>query len=129
MASPALRARVEAAERLGISLRRLDGWEPAEVTEYERDETGRIVRSITRREVEWTPDEADLMIALGEVRALACPGCGGHLPETAAGTGEDWTQEPPVRCHRCTALAHARDDYRDSTAPQALHHRVRRLPE
>lgn len=44
-------------------MRRLHGWEPAETTEYEYDESGRLLRSVTTREPEWTPDEVALFLA------------------------------------------------------------------
>jgi hypothetical protein len=76
---------------------------------------------VTIREPEWDAEQADIMIALGECRALTCGGCGGHLPDTTAGSDPDaWTVEPPTRCYRCTALAVARESYADSPQPQAL---------
>lgn len=45
-----------------MSVRRLSGWEPAEVTSFEYD-GDRLVRQVTVREPEWSPDEVALLIA------------------------------------------------------------------
>jgi len=50
-------------------MRRLSGWSPAEVTTYEYD-GDRLVRSVTVRESEFTPDEVALRLALGRVKAV-----------------------------------------------------------
>ena len=57
---------------------RLDGRQPLEVTEYEYDETsGRLLRSVTTRESEWTELDTAEMFALSEYRQMLCPcGCG-----------------------------------------------------
>lgn len=76
---------------------------------------------MTVRESEWDAEQADIMIALGRYRAMACSGCGGHLPDTTAGDDQDvWDADLPIRCHRCTAIAVRRDQYRDTPQPQAL---------
>ena len=41
----------------------MTGWEPAEVTTYEYDGDGRLVRSTTVREAEFTPDEVASLLA------------------------------------------------------------------
>lgn len=93
------------AHSLGVSLKRWSGWEPRQVTEYEHDEAGRVVRAVSVREVEWDDDERSWMLALAQVKADACPGCGGHLPETTALANDDgYVAGEPLRCHRCTAL-------------------------
>lgn len=64
------------------------------------------------------------MLALHELQADHCPGCGGVLSETTAAENEGAYQvDPPHRCHRCTALADAREPYQDpkrTAHPQAL---------
>lgn len=119
-AASGLRREVEAAARWGISLKRLNGWEPAEVTDHEYDEAGRLVRSTTRREVEWDADERAWALALIEYEASKCPGCGGQWSETTSPDAEyGWHVPPPIRCHKCTALAAAQEgDERHH--PQAL---------
>lgn len=47
----------------------MNGWEPAEVTSYEYDDAGRLVRTVTVREAEWTRDEVALFVAARRVEA------------------------------------------------------------
>jgi hypothetical protein len=56
------------------------------VTEHEYDETGRLVRSVTTREPEWTEQDIGEMHALTVFRAtLLCPcGCGFLLADTTS---------------------------------------------
>src|SRR5690606_39172952 len=79
--SPELRARVETARRLGISLRRLNGWSPRRETTYEYDDKGRLVRSETWEEPEWNELERAYMLALAEWEAGRCQMCGGDPGE------------------------------------------------
>ena len=39
------------------------GWEPATVTHYEYDDDGRLVRSVTVSEAEWSPEDVALLVA------------------------------------------------------------------
>jgi hypothetical protein len=64
------------ARELGISLRRLGGWEPAQVTTYEYAPDGALVRSITVTEPEWDGREVAQLIAS---RRLDLRGPHGHL--------------------------------------------------
>lgn len=56
---------LELALELGVSPRRLSGWEPREVTRYEY-ENGRIVGSVTEREPEFSRADVEAMIAYTE---------------------------------------------------------------
>lgn len=67
---------MEAAERLGISLKRFYGWEPRTAYEYDGD---RLAASVV--EQEWDEDERAWMLALGLYRDLLCPVCGGPADE------------------------------------------------
>ena len=64
------------------------------------------------------------MLALAEIRADTCGGCGGALSETTAPEAENqYVVLPPHRCHRCTALHQVQQDSSspDKTKyPQAL---------
>lgn len=44
-------------------MRRLNGWEPAEVTSFEYDDAGRLVRQVTVREPEFTDAERTRLLA------------------------------------------------------------------
>jgi hypothetical protein len=51
------------------------------------------------------------MVALSLWRDGRCAGCGGSLDETLA--HEDWEALPPLRCHKCKAVAIAQDRFED----------------
>ncbi|TFD27524.1 hypothetical protein [Cryobacterium cryoconiti] len=53
---------------MGVAPRRLNGWEPAEVTEYEHVD-GVLVRSITRCEAEFDDEQRELLLASAEFEA------------------------------------------------------------
>lgn len=115
--SPEFRGRVEAAERLGISLRRFDGWEPT--TTYTHDDQGRLISSTP--EVEWDEEQQTLMLALARWRDLSCKGCGGWLADTTQKSAEcAYVIERPVRCHRCAAYAVASNTARNMHLPESL---------
>lgn len=125
---PDLRARIETAERLGIPPRRLAGWEPAETTSYEY-EGGRLVRSVTVRESEWSDEDRAWMAALAAYRGGLCPcGCGHPAEHTTAheGDGRTFVVPPPTRCRARTALSMAQAQYQDTPQPDALLWRVER---
>ena len=105
------------ARRLGISLKRFDGWEPRTYSWREKRD-GRMV-TVTEREPEWDPEQQDWMLALALAEADECPGCHGRLSETTLPENEGaYTHGPPTRCHRCTARGIAADQIRDAKSPQ-----------
>ncbi|MEU4399784.1 hypothetical protein [Micromonospora orduensis] len=117
---PGLRARIETAERLGVAPRRLDGWEPAETTTYEYD-GGRLVRSVTVREPEWSDQDRAWLAALAAYRAGRCPSCGGDASVCCSPASDGaFVVPPPTRCHVTTALTIAQAQYQESPQPQAL---------
>lgn len=72
-ASRSLKAQAKLARELGVSRKRLSGWEPAEVTTFEYDDSGRVVRQITVREAEWDRDEEEFLVASRELEADTGP--------------------------------------------------------
>jgi hypothetical protein len=50
-----------------VSVRRLLGWEPAEVTTYEYDDDGRVVRAVTVREPEYSDLDRKWLLRSREV--------------------------------------------------------------
>jgi hypothetical protein len=116
---------VEAAHALGISVKRLDGWEPLQRTEYEYDRNGRMVASTTVREQEWDEEQQSLMLALHAYRANVHEACGHYLPDATEGE-DDWVTDDPIRCHACTARARAYTRYSENHHPEALLFAVRR---
>lgn len=117
---------MEAAERLGVSLRRFEGWEPT--THYEHDEHGLLVSSAP--DVEWDDTEQGWMLALGAYRDSLCPGCGGEIQVTGRPEYEDrYRPLPPIECHRCVGFIRSRHAHKDNPNPEALIHRVPRKPK
>lgn len=77
------------------------------------------------------------MLALKYVEDHECPGCRGWLPETTdpASDPDDpqathrYATGPPSRCHRCTAIAQRRDQYKDAPHDHALFFGAERVPK
>jgi hypothetical protein len=130
---PALLQRLRLARTLGVSLRRLEGWEPSTVYEYDSD--GRLLRSTP--ESEWSPEQLGWLVALDEYESGLCKQCGQMLSETTKiehdfnnpfGTAfYEAAPGTPVQCHCCAALQRSE---RDTNAlnpqfPGALIHAVR----
>lgn len=52
---------------------------------YEYDDAGRVVRSVTTREAEWTEQDRAELLALAVYRAGLCPcGCGHRYADTTS---------------------------------------------
>lgn len=97
------------------------GEEPTEVTEYEYDKHGRLVRSVTTRGPEWTAEDRAMVFAFLDYEHLVCNGCGGFLPETTDKASEgQYVADLPHRCHRCDALGKQQEAYADVKRPSAL---------
>lgn len=105
-----------------MTYRRFSGWEPAESTEYEYDEAGRLIRSVTTREPEWDEQERAWMLALAEHESRLCPLCGRPLSVcTDPATEGRWKTAPPTRCYATTSVIQARKPYDEKSAePRAL---------
>lgn len=129
-----IRARVEAAAALGISLKRFDGWEPTETTEYVYDEQGRLVRAVTTREVEWDEQQQAWALAWQLEQATRCPVCGGDPDECQdpasdpdnAQNARVWKTSYPRRCYRTTSMAVRAEQYASSKHSHALMYQPRR---
>jgi YD repeat-containing protein len=118
--SPEFRRRVEAAERAGIPSSKLDGREPREVTEYEYDDEGRLTRSVTVREPEWTEQDVAERLALAEYRDSLCSCCG--LPKNQVLIHERDAPRFVVNKQYCLArkaLAEVQRAYMKSNKPTA----------
>lgn len=116
---------METAERLGISLRRLEGWEPT--TRYVHDAAGRLVSSAP--EPEWDDLEQGWMVALAAWRDMRCKGCGGDLAVTTDPANEGRFQPAlPVQCFRCEAFSRSHQAYADEPHPHTLLHLVPQTP-
>lgn len=102
-------------------MRRFLGWEPSHVAVHEYDDDGRLVRTVSTPEVEWDDDERAWMLALAELEAQSCDGCGGWLAVTTdVKMSDGYVAEHPLRCHRCEALAVRRKAVREKPNPEAF---------
>lgn len=61
--SGALREELALSLRLGVAPRRLQGWEPRTVTEFERDGSGNVVRAVEYREPEFDDEQRAWLLA------------------------------------------------------------------
>lgn len=123
---PELRQQVELAERLGVSFKRLTGWEPT--TRYVYDEQGRLVSSTP--EAEWDETEVEWMLALERWRREnLCSLCGYPVEVCQAPYGTFvYGTEPPARCMVTDALRSAQHERRGEKNSDALIWRPRVRP-
>jgi YD repeat-containing protein len=85
------------------------------VTEYEYDDEGRLIRSVTTHDPEWSEEDLGFAKAHRRREAERCPGCGLPLSETTDPDREgEYEAPPPTRCHACTPLEHRKSEYRES---------------
>lgn len=109
---------LELALELGVSPRRLSGWEPKEVTRYEY-ENGLLVGSVTEREPEFSREDVEAFIAYKESLRV---GPHGHpMSEAVSPLGDpsnpnrewDWNVPLPVKDFAQDALDRAKKRYKD----------------
>ena len=120
---------------MGVSYRRLLGWEPTRTTVHYDTHGNRVGVSVTTTEAEWDSDQHAIAVALTAVRNDACPGCGQprSLSTSPSSAGDDesshmYTTDPPVRCHSCTARDAAIKQHQTAGGdPANLHFPVRRV--
>lgn len=121
-----LRGQVEAAERLGVSLKRFQGWEPS--TLYEYDDAGRLVSS--RPETEWDETEQGWMLSLEQYKnEKLCPLCGMPKEVCQAPYGTYvYSAGDPIRCNVTTAIRQRQKDDGETAHSDALIYPPRILP-
>lgn len=120
--NPDLRRLLETARAWGVPWRRFMGWEPVTRTVYRYNGTGQLIEKMTERDPEWGEDDRQAALALAGWEAGVCSGCGGQLAETTDPKNEfRYKAKAAYRCHRCTALDQAAEQYSQSPSPQALH--------
>lgn len=104
--------------KLGVSPRRLSGWEPVSVTRYEYDDAGRLVGTWTERESEFSRTDVEALIAFIEKGRV---GPHGHpMSEATAREGDpsnhdrewDWFVDLPEVDFAQRALDQAKATYR-----------------
>jgi hypothetical protein len=119
--NPGLRADLQAARAWGVSPSRFYGRQAVSVTTYEYDDArGRLVRSVTTSDPDWTDEDRELAWALQAYDSQSCPGCGGHLPDTTAPEREGAYATSSMLCHRCVAVEGEQHRYRKHPHPLAL---------
>jgi hypothetical protein len=89
---------------LGVPPSKLDGREPGSTTQHVYDRRGRLLRSVTTREPEWTEQDVAEVLALAEHEARLCPGGCGHLLDDTT-TPEDTGPEFNAKVVTCRACA------------------------
>lgn len=120
------------ARTLAVSVKRLDGWEPTEVTAYEYDETGRLARSVTTRGVEWDEVERGWLLALDLYEAGLCKRCGVPLAESLDADHDPdnpdapyhYVADQPAACNHCLVLVRSERAWsklREADAPALIH--------
>ena len=104
--------------KLGISPRRLSGWEPVAVTRYEYDEAGRLAGSWVEREPEFSRADVEALIAFIEKGRVGSHGY--PMSEATAREGDpsnhdrewDWFVDLPEVDFAQRALDQARESYK-----------------
>lgn len=91
------------------------------MTRHYYDRAGRLVRSVTRRDPEWTEQDRAWVLALTYWRDTRCPLCGGDIQDCTA-PDEDLVVNvpPPRRCKATDALLDKQKQYESSPKPRAL---------
>jgi len=113
------------ARTLGVSVKRLLGWEPETRTVHHYLPDGRLRESVTVRESEWDDEQRGLMLALDVVEHDACDGCGQPLSETMAPDAfESYVAEAAGRCHACDAIGIASESRKSTPRPQLMRWRI-----
>lgn len=92
------------------------GRQRVSVTEYVYDDTGRLIRSVTTHDAEWSEQDLGNAKALRRNEMDRCPGgCGLPLSETTLPENEGAYEAPqPTRCHACTPLEIRKSEYTES---------------
>jgi hypothetical protein len=103
------------ASKYGIPRSQLLGREPAQITTYEYDDSGSVIRSITTCEPRWTDEDLAWAVAWILEQADRCPGCSLPLSETTAmqngRPAHKYRVEPPRICRACEAVAVEQEEY------------------
>lgn len=87
---------------MGVAEKRVLGWEPTEVHEYQYDDAGRVASVVVTREAEWDDESRDDMLALAHYESGVCE-CGFHSSLTSDPTNFFTIEEK--RCLVCKGAA------------------------
>lgn len=114
---------MELALSLGISPKRITGWEPEQVMTLERSEDGRIERIRVQTEAEWDEEQVDLLLAAASLRGEIGPH--GIPMDEATSPFAD----PNDRNHGWHYVARFRIDHAQRAANLALKERAEAFPD
>lgn len=120
---PQLRAALQTARSWGVSPSAFGGAPRTSQTHYVYDDTGRLIRSWTVADPEWSDDDRALAFALADWEADQCPGCGGNLAETTKREHEYAYVPDSARealCHRCVGHTIAGSRYAEHPHARAM---------
>jgi hypothetical protein len=82
---------------------------------------------VTETEAEWDDNERAWAIALKQVEADTCPGCGEPRSESTHRDAEGgYEVDLPIICNACTPLNKARDRYAEAGMDRGLFFEVKR---
>lgn len=86
-----------------------------------------MIRAVTTTEPEWDPVERAWAIALIDVEADTCKGCGQPLSETLQRDAyEGYDAQPPAVCQGCKIMHRKQREYATDRDLHALRFTVRR---
>lgn len=91
------------------------------------DRRGRLVRSVTVTEAEWTEQDQAEIHALALYRSELCRSCGHPTPETTSPEdgGPQYTARK-IRCRACDEILRVQDELKNTPRPGALLWRAER---
>ena len=124
---------------MGVSLKRLQGWEPRRFTEYVYGEDGRLIRSVETVEAEWDDEQLALILAHLEIENDVGPHgqpmseATDRLGDAKNPDGRWWYKATaPHIDYAQKALDEARETYRktlgkDESVPSWIHFGVTRV--
>lgn len=101
-----------------MPLSRWLGREPRTITTHEYDEAGRLTRSVTHREPEWTAEDRGWLQALLAEQAETCRGCGHPVDESADPASAYHWSIREVRCQACAVLEADEANERELRTPR-----------
>lgn len=116
-----MRRDVDLARTMGISPRELWGWTPRTFTEYEYDDDGKLLRTVSVTESAF--DDENYQLAAAGFDLLAdIHSCGHPLSETTSWAADEMNPErtivyeaaPPAACQACRVLHRKQKEHDDA---------------
>lgn len=115
---------------MGKSLKRLDGWEPKQITKVTKWRGDQPAEWETVTEPEWDGRERRWMLALALYESTLCSRCGQGLDETTdPNTDPDrpeasrrWVAQGPTECFCCKVMVRAEKKLREDENSGGMEH-------